>query len=184
MASESRISLDRPHPQPGTKARQPQGVELRSLQFCSLGLRNVAQLRRIEFPLTAHYRVQVTQPAILETWWSVDRTSVRGCDVVTPTPFSGDRGRCFRWVRRESTGQPTRCSAPVSTRGWWLDGVGRWWLVDACAEHAGPLVPSRPVGSIAAHPGTFQPGNRGRRQDGRRSVEPWPNDAHPRPEAA
>jgi hypothetical protein len=79
--------------------------------------------------------------------------------------FSADRGRCFRWVR-DDIGRPTRCPTKVSTRGWWQDGSGRWWLVDSCEEHADPLTPSRPARSRVGRPATVRGRNRQKRRDG------------------
>jgi hypothetical protein len=56
--------------------------------------------------------------------------------------FSGDRGRCFRWVYEASTTRPMRCGGEVVTNGWWQDRMGRWWAVDACREHADSLSPT------------------------------------------
>jgi hypothetical protein len=47
-----------------------------------------------------------------------------------------------------------RCPAEVITRGWWEDASGLWWVVDACAEHGGTLVPRRPAGSWAGRRGS------------------------------
>lgn len=58
--------------------------------------------------------------------------------------FHVDAGRCFRFVYEESTSRPTFCLGPVVTRGWWQDGAGYWWAVDACAEHASHLSQARP----------------------------------------
>jgi hypothetical protein len=76
--------------------------------------------------------------------------------------FSADLGRCFRLVCRASTWQPMRCPGEVSTRGWWQDGTGMWWVVDACREHAGPLRKTRPAGTRVGQPahgsGSKRPG--------------------------
>lgn len=58
--------------------------------------------------------------------------------------FHTDPGECFRWVYKPGTGHPMHCPGEVVTRGWWQDGGGYWWAVDACAEHASHLSPARP----------------------------------------
>lgn len=58
--------------------------------------------------------------------------------------FSSESGRCFRIIYEESTTRPTHCPGSVVTRGWWQDGIGRWWAVDACPEHSSELSDRRP----------------------------------------
>ena len=45
-------------------------------------------------------------------------------------------GRCFRFVYDEF-GKPDRCPQPLAVTGWVK--IGRWYEVDACAEHAAQL---------------------------------------------
>jgi hypothetical protein len=45
-------------------------------------------------------------------------------------------GRCFRFVYDEH-GKPERCSGPLTVTG--MVKIGRWFEVDACAEHAAQL---------------------------------------------
>jgi len=52
--------------------------------------------------------------------------------------FETRRGKCFRYVYDRNK-QPARCPEPIVTDGWFRDRSGRWWRVDACAEHAGQL---------------------------------------------
>jgi hypothetical protein len=68
--------------------------------------------------------------------------------------FTADRGRCFRWVCESGVGRPVRCPGEVNTRGWWEDASGVWWVVDACAEHGGTLMPRRPAGGRAGRHGS------------------------------
>jgi hypothetical protein len=66
--------------------------------------------------------------------------------------FSPGGGSCFRLVYEESTTRPVHCPGTVITRGWWQDGRGAWWLVDACREHADELIPTQPAGARVAAP--------------------------------
>ena len=43
-----------------------------------------------------------------------------------------------------ATTRTMRCADRVESRGWWQDHGGCWWLVDACAGHAGQLAQSTP----------------------------------------
>ena len=64
--------------------------------------------------------------------------------------WTAERGPCHRFVYTEDDGRPTNCPKPPVRSGWRRDGQGRWYVVDACAEHASQLLDRRdpaPVGS-------------------------------------
>jgi len=52
--------------------------------------------------------------------------------------FSVIPGVCFRFTR-SSVGHAAHCREPVIRRGEFVDGAGKKWQVDACAEHADEL---------------------------------------------
>jgi len=56
--------------------------------------------------------------------------------------WATERGRCHRFVY-DPDGKPGNCPEPTVTSGWRRDGPGRWYAVDACAEHSSQLM-SRP----------------------------------------
>ncbi len=64
-------------------------------------------------------------------------------DNVYANAFGTDTGRCFRYVYEADTTRPTRCPSRPARRGWWRDNSGRWWQVDACADHESPLRSAR-----------------------------------------
>ncbi len=47
-------------------------------------------------------------------------------------------GQCFRFVHN-GVGRAAHCREPVARRGLFVDGKGKRWTVDACAEHADGL---------------------------------------------
>lgn len=52
--------------------------------------------------------------------------------------FSVQPGRCFRFVHA-GAGHAKHCPEPVVGHGQFVDGNGKQWQVDACAEHAEEL---------------------------------------------
>lgn len=56
--------------------------------------------------------------------------------------------RCFRIVH-SGVGHASHCGEPVVRRGQFIDGKGKRWAVDACAEHAEELTRKTP----GANPG-------------------------------
>jgi hypothetical protein len=62
--------------------------------------------------------------------------------------FTTQRDRCFRFVAGEDSrrqGQPTPCLAHVAWRGTFRAPGGRYYRLEACSGHAGPLQDRRPV---------------------------------------
>jgi hypothetical protein len=55
--------------------------------------------------------------------------------VVPLNAFSPQPGRCFRMVYSHQL-QATHCYEPPAWKGQWQDVKGRWWYVEACAQHA------------------------------------------------
>jgi hypothetical protein len=49
--------------------------------------------------------------------------------------FYVEVGQCFRFVH-SGVGHAAHCREPVVQRGEFIDGTGKRWQVDACAEHA------------------------------------------------
>ena len=63
--------------------------------------------------------------------------------------WSSERGRCFRFVyTSDEHGRPTNCPGRPVKVGWTQDHRVRWYVVDACEEHASQLQgrPQRPSG--------------------------------------
>jgi hypothetical protein len=62
--------------------------------------------------------------------------------------WSAERGRCHRFVYGTEDGHPEHCPRPPVSSGWRRDGTGRWFAVDACAEHSSLLLrlPERSAG--------------------------------------
>ncbi len=49
--------------------------------------------------------------------------------------FATEPGRCFRYVEKVATQQPMPCPGEVRWRGRFRANDGRWYAVEACAEH-------------------------------------------------
>jgi hypothetical protein len=47
-------------------------------------------------------------------------------------------GTCFRF-RHNGVGHAAHCREPIVARGLFIDGAGKLWRMDACAEHAEEL---------------------------------------------
>ena len=53
--------------------------------------------------------------------------------------WTTERGHCHQFVYVEDDGRPANCPEPTVTSGWRRDGQGRWYVVDACAQHRSQL---------------------------------------------
>jgi hypothetical protein len=58
-------------------------------------------------------------------------------------------GRCFRLVSSGDEAGPTHCPDPAVWRGRFKARDGRWYTVDACDGHYGPLQDVSPIRPLA-----------------------------------
>jgi hypothetical protein len=70
------------------------------------------------------------------------------CTIPTVNDYAGawtaERGRCHRFIYREDDGRPADCPGPPVMGGWRRDGQGRWYLIEACDQHASQLLARPP----------------------------------------